>query len=136
MRTYYTHDGKLDALHVRFKDHTQEILERLGMKVVAYWTPTTRPDSENTLIYILEHGSEQDANNKWKTFIADPDWIKAYKASKSNGNLVDKIDVVFIQKTDFLPSYKQCSQRLKSKAACEFCFVSHGFKSAYSSGCR
>ena len=104
MRTYHTHDGKLDALHARFRDHTHEIFGRLGMKVVAYWTPTKSPDSENTLIYILEHDSEQDAKNKWETFIADPDWVKAYKKSKINGDLVKTIDVVFLHKTDFSPS--------------------------------
>ena len=104
MRTYYTHDGKLNALHARFKNHTHEIFERLDMKVVAYWTPTKSPDSENTLIYILEHDSEQDAKHKWNTFIADPDWVKAYKASKNNGDLVKKIDVVFMRMTDFSPS--------------------------------
>ena len=74
------------------------------MKIVAYWTPTKSPDSNNTLIYILEHDSKQDAKHKWKTFIADPDWNRAYKASKKDGDLVKKIDVVFMRKTDFSPS--------------------------------
>ena len=104
MRTYHTHEGKLDALHARFRDHTHEIFGRLGMKVVAYWTPTKSPNLENTLIYILEHDSEQDAKNKWETFIADPDWVKAYQNSKINGDLVKKIDVIFMYKTDFSPS--------------------------------
>ncbi|WP_297819515.1 NIPSNAP family protein [uncultured Paraglaciecola sp.] len=104
MRTYHTHDGKLDALHARFRDHTHQIFGRLGMKVVACWTPTQSPDSENTLIYIIEHNSEQDAKNKWKTFIADPAWVEAFNASKKNGDLVKKIDVVFMHKTDFSPS--------------------------------
>jgi hypothetical protein len=104
MRTYTTHYGKLDALHSRFRDHTHKIFARLSMKVVAYWTPTKSPDSENTLIYILEHESEQDAKNKWKRFIADPDWNRVFKASKKDGDLVKKIDVLFMSKTDFSPS--------------------------------
>ncbi len=104
LRTYHTHEGKLDALHARFKNHTHKIFNRLNMKVVAYWTPTHSPESENTLIYILQHDSEQDAKNKWKTFVADPKWKVAYKASKVNGPLVKKIDVVFMQSTDYSPA--------------------------------
>jgi hypothetical protein len=103
LRTYHTNEGKLSELQTRFRDHTHSIFERLDMKVVAYWIPTTAPESNNTLIYILEHDSEEDAKQKWKTFIADPTWVKAYQASIKNGALVDSIDVVFMQTTDFSP---------------------------------
>jgi hypothetical protein len=103
LRTYHTNEGKLLELQTRFREHTHSIFERLNMKVVAYWIPTTAPESSNTLIYILEHDSEQDAKQKWQTFIADPTWVKAYQASRKKGALVDSIDVVFMQTTDFSP---------------------------------
>lgn len=103
MRTYHTHEGKLPELQTRFREHTHNIFERLNMKVVAYWIPTAAPESNNTLIYILEHDSELDAKQKWQTFIADPAWIKAYNASIKNGALVESIDVVFMHTTDFSP---------------------------------
>jgi hypothetical protein len=103
MRTYHSNEGKLAELQTRFREHTHSIFERLDMKVVAYWIPTKEPKSTNTLIYILEHDSEQDAKQKWQTFIADPTWVKAYQASIKNGALVDSIDVVFMQTTDFSP---------------------------------
>ena len=40
LRTYTTNDGKLEALHSRFRDHTQRLFEKHGMVNVAYWTPT------------------------------------------------------------------------------------------------
>jgi hypothetical protein len=103
LRTYHTNEGKLPELQTRFREHTHSIFERLNMKVVAYWIPTNVPESSNTLIYILEHDSEQDAKQKWQTFIADPTWVKAYQASIKGGALVDSIDVVFMQTTDFSP---------------------------------
>ncbi|WP_339723882.1 NIPSNAP family protein [uncultured Paraglaciecola sp.] len=103
LRTYHTNLGKLPALQKRFREHTHSIFERLNMKVVAYWIPTTSPESSNTLIYILEHDSEEDAKQKWQTFITDPTWVKAYQASIKDGALVDSIDVVFMQTTDFSP---------------------------------
>ncbi|MDU0355954.1 NIPSNAP family protein [Paraglaciecola aquimarina] len=104
LRTYHTYDGKLNDLHARFNNHTHAIFTRLGMKVIAYWTPTQAPDSENTLIYILEHDSEADAKAKWQTFVNDPEWKLAAKASKVNGPLVKKIDVVFMQSTAYSPA--------------------------------
>jgi anaerobic C4-dicarboxylate transporter len=103
LRTYHTNEGKLPALQARFREHTHHIFERLGMKVVAYWIPTTAPAANNTLIYIIEHDSEADAKQKWQTFINDPTWKTAYQTSIKDGALVASIDVVFMQKTDFSP---------------------------------
>jgi len=103
LRTYHTNEAKLPALQARFREHTHHIFERLGMKVVAYWIPTTAPAANNTLIYIIEHDSEADAKQKWQTFINDPTWKAAYQTSIKDGALVDSIDVVFMQETDFSP---------------------------------
>ena len=104
LRTYHTNEGKLTALQTRFREHTHGIFTRLGMKVIAYWVPTKEPEASNTLIYIIEHDSEEDAKQKWQTFINDPEWVKAYQASITEGALVSSIDVVFMQKTDFSPN--------------------------------
>jgi hypothetical protein len=103
LRTYHTNEGKMPALQARFRDHTQTIFKRLGMKVVAYWTPTKEPEASNTLIYIIEHDSEEDAKQKWQKFMKDPAWSSAYQASIKDGPLVKSIDVVFMKKTDFSP---------------------------------
>jgi hypothetical protein len=103
LRTYHTNEGQLPALQNRFREHTQPIFERLEMKVVAYWIPTKAPEANNTLIYILEHDSEEDAKQKWQTFMNDPAWKKAYQASIKDGALVKGIDAVFMQTTDFSP---------------------------------
>lgn len=79
--TYHTNEGKLPALQARFRDHTQDIFHHLGMNVIANWIPIKNPEAANTLIYILEHDSEEDAKQKWQIFINDPAWISAYQAS-------------------------------------------------------
>lgn len=103
LRTYHTNEGKLPALQARFREHTHDIFNRLGMKVIAYWIPTSAPEASNTLIYIIEHDSQDDAKQKWQTFINDPTWKSAYQTSIKDGPLVKNIDVVFMQKTDFSP---------------------------------
>jgi hypothetical protein len=53
MRTYITHDGRMDALQARFRDHTNKIFVKHGITPIGYWVPTEGPDAANTLVYIL-----------------------------------------------------------------------------------
>jgi len=101
LRTYHTNDGKLEALHERFRNHTMGLFEKHGMKNIAYWTPV---DQSNTLIYIVAHKDRDAAATSWQAFVADPEWQKVYQASIAEGALVNKIDSVFMTKTDYSPS--------------------------------
>ena len=104
LRVYYAAPGKLDDLHARFRDHTCKIFERVGMVNVGYWVPLDNTD--NKLIYLLEHTSRDAAKKSWQSFSADPDWKAAQKASEANGKLVDKVDVKFLSATDYSPAIK------------------------------
>ena len=101
MRTYTTNEGKLDALHTRFRDHTRALFEKHGMQNVAYWTPTDKP---NTLVYVLAHQSKEAAAASWKAFVEDPAWRSVYAASIADGRLVANIDSVFMTATDYSPA--------------------------------
>lgn len=103
LRTYTTNEGKLDALHARFRDHTTKIFEKHGMINIGYWVPTDEKRSENTLIYIIKHKDREAAKKSWKAFMADPDWKFAYKASVADGALVKKVESVYMNATDYSP---------------------------------
>jgi hypothetical protein len=103
IRTYTTHEGKLDDLHARFRDHTNYIFVRHGMTLVGYWTPSDGPESKNTLVYILAYPSMEAREKAWAGFLADPDWKKAFADSKKNGNIVEKVDSKFLNATDYSP---------------------------------
>src|SRR5712664_1514755 len=103
LRVYHANEGKLDALLARFRDHTDAIFKRHGMKSVAYWTPTAEPLKGRTLSYILEHPSREAATANWKAFHDDPEWIKVSTASEVNGKLVEKVDSTYMTLTDFSP---------------------------------
>ncbi len=77
LRIYRCSEGKLKNLDARFRDHTIRIFDRFGMKSVAYWHPTDKPESKDTLIYILKHKSRDAAKASWKAFSGDPEWKKA-----------------------------------------------------------
>lgn len=100
LRTYTTAEGKLPALHARFRDHTMKLFEKHGMKNVIYFTPADKP---NTLVYLLQHKSRAAAAASWDGFRKDPDWQKAFKASRRNGPLVIKVQSQFLKTTEYSP---------------------------------
>ena len=101
LRLYHVHEGKIDALKARFRDHTDAIFKRHDMKSIGYWSPEDAPDSQNLFVYILEHPSRQEAGKNWAAFQADPEWKKVKAESEANGPLVDHIDRYFMDPTSF-----------------------------------
>jgi hypothetical protein len=103
MRTYTTNPGKLDALHARFRDHTNRLFQKHGIDLVGYWVPTDPERSKDTLVYILAYPDKEAREKAWKDFQADPDWQKAKAESEKDGALVKKVDSVFMTPTDYSP---------------------------------
>ena len=101
LRTYTCHEGKLEALKARFRDHTIQIFKRHGMESLGYWVPQDPEKSNNTLIYILVHPSLEAAQKNWAAFRADPEWIKVRAESEVNGPITTKTESVFMNPTDF-----------------------------------
>ena len=103
LRIYHTYEGKLEPLLVRFRGPERRIFERLGMHCVAFWTATDEPEKGRTLVYILRHKSRAIADENWKAFHADPEWVKVKATTEANGALVEKHDSTFMSLTDFSP---------------------------------
>ena len=101
MRTYTAPPGKLDALNARFRDHTIRLFEKHGMKNIGYWVPQDEPRHTNTLIYVIAHENREQAAKNWVAFRADPEWQKASKESELNGKIVEKVESVFMDSTDY-----------------------------------
>jgi hypothetical protein len=101
LRTYHTYEGKLDPLLARFRDHTIDIFRRHGMTSIGYWLPTDEPLKGKTLVYMLAFPSREAATKDWSEFRDDPEWKKVAAASEANGKLVEKVDSIFLEPTDF-----------------------------------
>jgi hypothetical protein len=101
LRTYTSHEGRLQDVVNRFRDHTRTYFDRHDMISVGYWTPQDGPQSQNTLIYILAHPSRDAAKKNWDAFRADPDWQRARDASETNGKIVAKVESVFMSPTAY-----------------------------------
>ena len=103
MRTYVAHPGKMQALHARFRDHTNKLFVKHGMELVGYWQAVTGENADHTLVYILAYPSKEAGEASWKAFRADPDWKKAQGESEKDGPLVAKVISQFLSPTDYSP---------------------------------
>ena len=103
IRTYYTLPGRLDALHKRFREHTMKMFEKHGMSNVGYWVPQDSPAHETTLVYVISHASREAAKANWAAFSADPEWQKISADSQKDGKIVEKVESVFMDATDYSP---------------------------------
>jgi hypothetical protein len=103
IRTYTAAEGKLDALHARFRDHTLAIFKKHDMTSIGYFKPQDAPLKQNTLIYILAHPSREAAAKNWQAFHDDPEWQKVKADSEAQGALTTKIESVFADPADYSP---------------------------------
>ena len=103
MRIYTCHPDKLEALHDRFRDHTNRLFEKHGMEMVGYWTPADDPKSEHTLVFILAYPSREAREAAWKAFRDDPEWQAAFEASHADGPIVAEAESFFLVPTDYSP---------------------------------
>jgi hypothetical protein len=102
MRTYYTFPGRLPALNKRFREHTCDLFKKHGIDLIGFWTPIEeKAGKDNKLVYILAYPSKEAATASWKAFGADPEWIKARNASEEDGKIVEKVESVYLNPTDY-----------------------------------
>lgn len=102
LRSYVAHEGKMKALHQRFNDHTLALFEKHGMTNLVYWVP--QDNEGNLLVYLLGYPSQEARADSWKAFRKDESWKAAYEASTQQGKLVESVDSIFLELTDYSPS--------------------------------
>src|SRR5246127_3387094 len=65
LRIYHAAEGKMKALHARFRDHTCALFKKHGMTIVGFWSPTDAKEAEEKLVYILAYPSREAAKKAW-----------------------------------------------------------------------
>jgi hypothetical protein len=103
LRTYHCFDGKLETLKSNFRDFNIRILKRHGIESVGYWVPQDPALAGNTLIYMLVHPSRAAADKNWSKFLSDPEFKKLAAESMKDGPIIQKIDSIYLDPTDFSP---------------------------------
>ena len=100
LRTYTAAPGKLEALKSRFQNHTLDFFDRHKIKVVGFFEPI---ETSDTLLYITEFESSEDADRAWASFGNDPKWAEAKASTETEGPLTLKIESQRLRATDFSP---------------------------------
>jgi len=108
LRTYTASPGNLKHLNARFRDHTVELFKKHGITNIAYWNPMEGQDGAGEkLVYMLSHKSVEAAKVSFGTFLKDPAWVSARKASeeKAGGPLTIRggVKSEFLNATDYSP---------------------------------
>ncbi len=101
LRTYTAADGKLDALHARFREHAAAVFEKHGMTNIGYWVPASNDD--NAVVFLLAYPSHAARKAAWSAVAADPEWLRVRTRTDGKGKLVDSIEEVFLTPTDDCP---------------------------------
>ncbi len=102
LRTYYCNEGRLHDLLARFQKHTIALFQKHGMGVVGFWVPMD--NKENKLIYVLSYPNKAARDASWKSFSDDPVWKTALANSIKEGEIISKVESVFLKTTDFSPN--------------------------------
>ena len=88
-RAYYVMPGRMPDIQRRFAEVTMKLFKKHGVNVVGFWE--TIIGESNEMVYILSWADLGERDRIWKTFMADPEWLAARKASEANGPLVERV---------------------------------------------
>jgi hypothetical protein len=102
LRVYRPMPGKMQALLRRFEDHTLAIWERMGIRLVGFWT-TMVGQSSQELTYVLAWENMAEFEVLWKKFSADAEWIAVVSETERDGPIVQNIASQLLRPTAFSP---------------------------------
>ena len=80
----------------------QTIAPGLSANLTLGLVPEDAPAWDNTFIYILAHPSREEAKKNWDAMFADPAFQEMVKSEQTD-KLVEKVDVTYMQPTNFSP---------------------------------
>ena len=101
-RVYEAAPGRMGDLQARFRNHTMRILERHGIKIIGFWTPSVG-DYNDRLIYILGFEDVAQREQAWADVGNDPEFQRVIAESEREGKLVARIRNTLLKPTDFSP---------------------------------
>ncbi len=103
MRTYHMFDGKVPNIQARFRDHTQDLFAKQGLRNYQYWMTVPKDGSQPQLLYLLGARDQASFDAGFQAFLKDPEWIKARDASEASGKIVEKVDAIMFKTLPFSP---------------------------------
>jgi len=102
LRLYQPMPGKMPALLQRFESNTVKIWERMGIRLVGFWT-TLVGQSNQQLTYMFAWESLAERERLWSAFLTDPEWRAVAATSERVGPFVQNIAIELLAPTVFSP---------------------------------
>ena len=94
--------SRFQHLIKRFRDHTDRIFKKHGMKASGYWIPAEgSAKTKRTIVYFLEHPSRYEAYRNWNNFSNDKEWEKVMDQPEFQGLLSEKPTNFFLTANDY-----------------------------------
>jgi len=100
LRIYRCAPGRLPALNKRFETKTLKLWEKHGIRQVGFWTVAIGATNHD-LYYMLEWASLAEREQKWNTFMSDPEWIAARADSEKDGPILAHTTSYILQPTAY-----------------------------------
>jgi len=102
LRIYHASEGRFQHLIKRFREHTDRIFKKHGLKALGYWIPTEgSAKKRRKFVYLLEHPSRYEAYRNWTNFFNDKEWEKVMDKPEFQGLLSEKPTNFFLTPNDY-----------------------------------
>jgi hypothetical protein len=102
LRIFTDHPGRREAHVNRFREHTCELLEKHGIKVIGCWVSATE-EHQDQVVFITAHESYEAMRAAQAAFAADPEQNAMVKESEKDGPIIEHSDNWYLQPVDFSP---------------------------------
>ena len=100
LRVYRCVPGRLPALLKRFDTITLKLWEKHGIRQAGFWTVLVGPSNQQ-LYYFLEWKDLAERDQKWGTFMSDPEWLEKRAETEKNGPLVQRVENILLSPTAY-----------------------------------
>jgi hypothetical protein len=105
LRIYEVNRTNRDNFHQRFQDHALRIMKRHDFNVVDMWESDAGPRLQ--FVYILAWPDQATMDDRWKSFLADQEWIDIKKRSAAeHGELVKEANGQPLLRVSYSPACK------------------------------
>ena len=102
LRIYQASEGRFQHLIKRFREHTDRIFKKHGLKALGYWIPTDGSvKKRRKFVYLLQHPSRYEAYRNWTNFFNDKEWERVMDKPEFQGLLSEKPTSIFLSPNDY-----------------------------------
>lgn len=87
LRIFKDHPGRVQAHLDRFRDHTNELLEKHGAKMVGCWRALDEGHKDE-VVYLVAYESVESMEAGQRAFNTDPEQARMVAASEEDGPII------------------------------------------------